>query len=141
LENAAPHLAALLGGSIMVGHNVGVDYRLLHRCLPDLRPAALIDTLALARHLHPGRRSGNSLTSLLDRYELTGTVTDLAPASRPHRAIWDTLGAAVLLTTLIHQLADDGSLTLGALHAIAGRPLHDEPARAAPTTGLDATLF
>lgn len=63
-------------------------------------PAALIDTLRLARHAHPGE-GGNNLATLLDRHQLTATVTELARDSQPHRALWDTTGTALLLGALI----------------------------------------
>ena len=93
---------------------------------------ALIDTLRLARHLHPGQKR-NSLTALLDRYNLTSQITTLTPGSQPHRALWDTTGTALLLTTLISELHPAGTLTYSKLHDIAGLPLssrkpgHDAP--------------
>jgi hypothetical protein len=47
-----------------------------------IRPGALIDTLRLARHLRPGAK-GNGLTALLERYQLTETVTAWHLAASP----------------------------------------------------------
>jgi DNA polymerase III subunit epsilon len=121
LATVAPELTARLEGKIIVGHNVGVDWRLLHRRCPSVHPGALIDTLRLARHVHAGSK-GNGLTALLDRHHLAGTVTALAPGSQPHRALWDTLGAALLLAALIDALPDGGTLTFTELNRIAGYP-------------------
>lgn len=121
LADVAPELAARLEGKIIVGHNVGVDWRLLHRRCPDAGPGDLIDTLRLARHVHPGSK-GNGLAALLDRHHLTETVTALAPGSQPHRALWDTIGAALLLTALIDALPDGDKLTFAELNRIAGHP-------------------
>jgi DNA polymerase-3 subunit epsilon/exodeoxyribonuclease X len=121
LAAVAPELTARLEGKIIVGHNVGVDWRLLHRRCPAIHPSALIDTLRLARHVHAGTK-GNGLTTLLDRHHLTGTVTALAPGSQPHRALWDTLGTALLLAALIDALPGDGTLTTTELNRIAGYP-------------------
>ncbi len=93
LDRVEPELAARLHGRILVGHNVGVDWRLLYRRCPTVTPTALIDTLRLARHL--GQRTSNSLTALLDRHNLTRQVTDLAVGSQPHRALWDAIGAGL----------------------------------------------
>ncbi len=57
LSKVEPELATRLNGQIIVGHNIGVDWRLLHRRCPSIRPAGIIDTLRLARHLHPGRKT------------------------------------------------------------------------------------
>lgn len=45
-------LAARVNGRYLVGHNIGVDWRLLHRHRPTVNPAGLIDTLRPA-HAHP----------------------------------------------------------------------------------------
>lgn len=125
LDQVAPELAARLDGRVIVGHNVNVDWRLLHRRCPDIRPAGLIDTLRLARLVHPADKH-NSLTTLLDRHQLTGQVNTLAPAGQPHRALWDTLGAALLLHALIDSAPGHGALTLGQLQRFAGVPLQPE---------------
>jgi DNA polymerase-3 subunit epsilon/exodeoxyribonuclease X len=121
LNAVAPELTARLTGKVIVGHNVGVDWHLLHRRCPAIRPCALIDTLRLARHVHAGAK-GNALTALLDRHQLTQAVTSLAPGSQPHRALWDTIGTALLLTALIGALPETGDITLAGLCYIAGYP-------------------
>jgi DNA polymerase-3 subunit epsilon len=99
IANIEPELARRLDGACIVGHNIGVDWRLLHRRCPSIRPAGLIDTLRLARLTHPGEK-GNNLAKLLDRHQLTARVTELANDSQPHRALWDATGAALLLGIL-----------------------------------------
>src|SRR5258708_39957558 len=54
--------ARRINGHILVGQNIGVDWRLLHRRHPTIAPSALIDTLRLARHLKLGAK--NSLSAL-----------------------------------------------------------------------------
>lgn len=54
-------LAARVNGRYLVGHNIGVDWWLLHRHCPTVNRAGLIDTLRLARWL--SLNTGNSLTS------------------------------------------------------------------------------
>jgi DNA polymerase-3 subunit epsilon len=94
-------LAARINGRYIVGHNVGVDWRLLHRRCPALAPAGLLDTLRLARKLKLG--TANSLTALLDHLNLTAAVNAVAPQAQPHRALWDTAAAAILLPVLVDR--------------------------------------
>jgi DNA polymerase-3 subunit epsilon/exodeoxyribonuclease X len=94
-------LAEHLNGYLVVGHNIGVDWRLLHRLCPSIQPAGLIDTLGIARRLWPGRRSGSSLTALLGHFSLTGQVDSLVPGGQPHRALWDATATAILLGSLV----------------------------------------
>ncbi len=101
LGEVEPELAARINGRYLVGHNIGVDWRLLHRRCPSIQPAGLIDTLRLARPLKLGAR--NSLTTLLDHFGLTEQVAAAALHSQPHRALWDTTAAAMLLPILIRR--------------------------------------
>lgn len=119
LPEVTPELVARINGKILVGHNVRVDYRLLRRRCPEVRPQSLIDTLRLARHVSPSA-TGNGLGALLDRHELTAEVTSLVPDSQPHRALWDTVGTALLLPALIKGLPGDPAIT--ELLRIAGLP-------------------
>ena len=107
-----PELQRRVTGHVVVGHNVGVDWRLLHRRYPDIEPVALVDTLRLARTLSLGGK--NSLTALADRLDLTAQVEQLAAGSQPHRALWDTIATALLLPALIAMRWPSGT-TLAAL--------------------------
>jgi DNA polymerase III subunit epsilon len=112
-----PELTRRLNGRIIVGHNIGVDWRLLHRRHPAITPAALIDTLKLARHLKLGAK--NSLAALTSQLGLTPQIEHLAAGSQPHRALWDTTAAALLLPALITRAWQQGA-TLSDLLATAG---------------------
>lgn len=111
-----PELARRINGHILVGHNIGVDWRLLHRRHPAITPAALIDTLRLARHLKLGAK--NSLSALTAQFGLTADIERLAHGSQPHRALWDTIAAALLLPALIAKAWPAGA-TLTDLLAVA----------------------
>ena len=141
LSEVAPELAERVNSKIVVGHNVGVDYRLLRRYCPAIKPHALIDTLRLARHVKPGMK-GNSLGALLDRHNLTAEVISLVPDSQPHRALWDTVGTALLVPALISDSGTGSGLTLTELLGIAGLPA-DAPdgASAGPAAAEQASLF
>lgn len=98
LAAVEPEIAHRINGKYLVGHNIWVDWRLLHRRCPSISPAGVIDTLRLARRVRPG--VSNSLGALVKAYDLTSTVDQLAPGSVPHRALWDTIAAALLLPIL-----------------------------------------
>ncbi|MEV6370155.1 3'-5' exonuclease [Micromonospora musae] len=99
LNDIEQALADQVDGHYLVGHNVTVDWRLLHRRLPALRPAGLIDTMRLSRAVAHGHPHG--LGALVDGLHLTDAVNAAAPGSQPHRALWDTVAAALLLRALI----------------------------------------
>jgi DNA polymerase-3 subunit epsilon len=122
LSQVAPELLSRLSGKVLVGHNVAVDWRLLHRRCPSIQPAGLIDTLRLSRRVQPDLRQKN-LTALIERYALEDQVTRLAPSSQPHRALWDTTGAALLLVALINDLPQDKTLSFAELQHLSGLEL------------------
>ncbi|MEU7871264.1 3'-5' exonuclease [Dactylosporangium sp. NPDC049140] len=124
LATVEPELAARLNDRILVGHNIGVDWRLLHRRCPTIAPAALLDTHKLARTLiSTGSRN---LSSLIDTLGLTAAADIAAPGSRPHRALWDTTATALLLTALVSR-GWPTEPALSTLLAAAGQPLHPRP--------------
>mgnify|MGYP001324428547 CR=1 FL=1 len=92
-EQVGRELAPRVVGVCLVGHNVRVDWKLVHRHYPELRPTGLVDTLKLARNT--GVAAPRGLGALLDRFDLRGLVEELVPDGRSHRALWDTVGAAV----------------------------------------------
>jgi DNA polymerase III subunit epsilon len=134
--DVGPELARRINGRIIVGHNVGVDWRLLHRRYPAITPTALIDTLRLARHLKLGTK--NSLTALTAQLDLTPEIERLAAGSQPHRALWDTIAAALLLPTLITRQWPHGATLADLLDiaAIDTAPL--SPARTGKPAGQDS---
>lgn len=132
LGEIARELSRRMSGAFVVGHNIGVDWRLLTRRCPGITAGGLLDTLRLARHTRPDLKS-RSLTALLDHYQLTNTVTELAPETRPHRALWDATGAALLLAALINELpAPSAGLPLQHLLQIAGSPTTSDPPSVVP---------
>lgn len=131
-----PELARRINGHILVGHNIGVDWRLLHRRHPAITPAALIDTLRLARHLKLGTK--NSLSALTTQFGLTAEIERLADSSQPHRALWDTIAAALLLPALIAKAWPVGA-TLTDLLGIAAIDLETpSPAKTSEAVTQDA---
>jgi DNA polymerase-3 subunit epsilon len=130
IEAIEPELARRINGKYLVGHNVSVDWRLLHRRCPTIKPVGLIDTLRLARRKEPAGPHG--LAALIARHGLTRDVHRLASSSIPHRALWDTVACAMLLTTLtVGSLGDRASadvlLDIGGISADC--PTASEPAQ------------
>lgn len=123
LSAVEPELTGHLDGATLIGHNVNVDWRLLSLRCPGVRPASLIDTLKLARLVH-GNTQRRSLAALLAHYELDDEVTKLT-GGQPHRALWDAVGAGLLLGMLIRELPHGDTLTVAGLHNVAGVPLGD----------------
>lgn len=119
-----PRLAALIKDRWVVGHNVSVDWRLLRRHLPGLRPAGLLDTLALARALGQPNRA---LSALIEHMRLAELIEASAPGSQPHRALWDTVAVAHLLARLVARLWPDKPPTFATLRLTAGVALDARP--------------
>jgi DNA polymerase III epsilon subunit-like protein len=133
-----PELARRIDGRYIVGHNVGVDWRLLHRRYPAITPAGLIDTLRLARHLKLGTK--NSLTALTAQLDLTAQIQHLAVGSQPHRALWDTTATALLLAALVAK-GWPAAPTIHDLLAIAALDLSPHSAAGAEQTPAQGSLF
>lgn len=102
IARAELDLASRINGRYLVGHNIGVDWRLLHRHCRAIEPAGLIDTLRLARALRFG--TSNSLTALVNDLDLAAQVNAAAPNTQPHRALWDTVAAAHVLVALVGRI-------------------------------------
>jgi len=121
LGDVEAQLAGLLNGAVVVGHNISVDWRLLHRRCPTIAPAGLLDTLRLAKHHRPHDTS-RTLTALVEQLDLTAKTNRLAAASQPHRALWDATATGLLLHAIVTASYDDEP-TLRHLLDIASRPL------------------
>jgi len=100
LADVATEITSRINGRYLVGHNINVDWRLLHRHLPEAVPPGFVDTLRLARHLRPDDKN-RGLSIVLERLDLTEAVTRQVPGGCPHRALWDTVAAATLLSSLL----------------------------------------
>jgi len=114
IDAVAADIRAYLDGAVVVAHNAHVDLDVLTRELPGWQPAAVVDTLKLARVRLPGRPSYR-LGALADAFDL---ARDLPDGLRPHRAAYDALVTARLFVHLATD-ADGAPLLLGEL---AGTP-------------------
>jgi DNA polymerase III subunit epsilon len=122
----AEELLTFIGGAELVIHNAAFDVAFLDAELARLpgeprQVAALcqvLDTLALARELHPGQR--NSLDALCKRYDVDNSAREL------HGALLD---ARILADVYLAMTGGQGALALSE----ADEPTHTHSARAART--------
>ncbi len=120
IDAVAADIRAHLDGAVVVAHNAHIDLDVLTRELPGWQPAAVIDTLKLARVRLSGQPSYR-LGALVDAFDL---ARDLPIGLRPHRAAYDALVTARLFVHLAAD-AESGPLLLGDLTgtpAAAPRP-------------------
>jgi len=97
-----PRLAPLLGGgTVLAAHNAATEKKFLRAAFPLQAFGPWLDTLKLARIAWPGLPS-YTLEALLDRLGLTARTAALAPGRGPHDALYDTVGSALLLETILH---------------------------------------
>jgi DNA polymerase-3 subunit epsilon len=109
--DVAAELREFIGGAELIIHNAPFDLAFLDhefgRLAEDLRVrvsdvCGVLDTLALARRMHPGQR--NSLDALCKRYGVDNSHRDL------HGALLD---AELLLDVYLAMTGGQGALTLG----------------------------
>jgi len=110
IDAVTADIRAHLGDAVVVAHNAHVDLDVLTRELPGWQPAAVVDTLKLARARLPGQPSYR-LGALVDALDL---ARNLPTGLRPHRAAYDALVTARLFVHLAID-PDRGSLLLADL--------------------------
>ncbi|SRR6266545_628353 len=110
INAVAADIRAHVDGAVVVAHNAHIDLDVLSRELPGWQPAAVVDTLKLARVQLPERPS-HRLGALVEAFDL---ARDLPTGLRPHRAAYDALVTARLFVHLATD-ADGGPLLLGDL--------------------------
>jgi DNA polymerase-3 subunit epsilon len=125
----AEELLAFVGGAELVIHNAAFDVAFLDAELARLpgepRQVAslcqVLDTLALARELHPGQR--NSLDALCKRYDVDNSAREL------HGALLD---ARILADVYLSMTGGQGALALSE----ADQPIHTHTQVRAPRAPL-----
>ena len=111
-EDVAVELLEFIGGAELIIHNAPFDVAFLDAELKRLPGTArriaelcqVLDTLAMARKLHPGQR--NSLDALCKRYSVDNSQREL------HGALLD---ARILLDVYLAMTGGQATLTLGDL--------------------------
>lgn len=99
-ETVADQVRTTLGSAWIAAHNAHTDHRVLAAHLPGWSPDGVIDTLRLARTVHPGLRS-YTLDHLIQHFQ--PGLAD-APAQR-HRAGYDAYAAGQLLLAMSSGMA------------------------------------
>ncbi|HEM7889317.1 TPA: 3'-5' exonuclease [Burkholderia cepacia] len=112
LSDVAEQVFAALGSKIVIGHNVRVDVELLKKAIPNWHPVLVLDTLKLARAVHPSARS-YALSSLVSERQID------IHSSTFHRASGDARATAYLFLDLIKTLEASRRATLRKLVDIA----------------------
>jgi len=110
-EVAAEFIEFVAGAELVI-HNAAFDVAFLNAELKRLQPSpglitdhcSVLDTLLLARKMHPGQR--NSLDALCKRYSVDNSHREL------HGALLD---AQILLDVYLAMTGGQGALTLGEL--------------------------
>ncbi len=127
LDQVLPRFLDYLGGSLMVGHHVGLDVSFINRACKKILGGRLmtpcVDTLLLARSYQEER-----FRSHYDKFtkRISYTLPDLArtygmPEFTAHDAAFDALQAAYLFLFLVKKLRGGESGTLRDLYRVGRR--------------------
>lgn len=132
VEAVLPSLLEFLGGSVIVGHNVGFDVGFLDAALGhagrEPLPRTIVDTCALARRLVRDEVPNCKLGTLAERLRLDHRPT--------HRALDDALATADLLHLLIERASAYGVTGLDDLLALPKLGSHPQAAKLRHTDEL-----
>lgn len=109
-------LLDFLDGSILIGHNVNVDWRLLKRKFPTYNPI-IIDTLKLSRRLYSNHQS-HKLNDLIDRFKL-GDLVKTTKHMKRHRALYDATVTSYIFIKIIEE-KEIGDISLNDLVRLCG---------------------
>ncbi len=103
LRDMWPELSKHLQGQILVGHNVNYDYSLIYKTFPGFKHGGLVDTLTIYRQLYDRQIQDYSLEYLLIIFDLKEKLDamNLNEHFKPHRALYDAYGSALLLQRLL----------------------------------------
>jgi DNA polymerase III epsilon subunit-like protein len=107
LASMCPRLAGLIDGAVVVAHNARVDWGLMHRDCPELRPVAAVDTLRISRALWPELRQ-HGLDPVIQRL---GAQVDLPAGSGRggrHTALHDATATAQVFVRMVETARERG---------------------------------
>jgi DNA polymerase III epsilon subunit-like protein len=100
LQMLWPQLRPVLEGSLLAAHNAATETRYLSRAFPLHPPGPWIDTLKLIRIACPEMKS-HKLDDVLSQLELTDKLEKIVPGRSAHDALYDAVGCALLLETIL----------------------------------------
>jgi DNA polymerase III epsilon subunit-like protein len=107
LASVCARLAGLIDGAVVVAHNAQVDWGLVHRDCPELRPVAAVDTLRISRALWP-ELSQHGLDPVIERL---GVQVDLPAESicgGRHTALHDATATAQVFVRMVETARERG---------------------------------
>lgn len=111
LKDATPmhghwlELKRLLGGAVIVGHNLGTERKFLN-AFPAHGFGPWLDSLTLARKLIP-EAPDYSLGAICEALELKGEIKQLCPCKNWHDAHFDAVASLCLLRYIVRGLELD----------------------------------
>jgi DNA polymerase III epsilon subunit-like protein len=116
LDTLRPRLAELIDGAVVVAHNARVDWGLLQRDCPGLRPLGALDTLRMSRSLWPGQRQ-HGLDAVLDRLGIRVDLAQGAERSGRHTALHDAMATAQALVRMVEVAREESVDVAGLLRS------------------------
>ncbi len=132
IEAVLPSLLEFLGGTVLVGHNIGFDVAFLRHAFERAGHGPFdpvrVDTVALARRLVRDEVPDCRLGTLATRFRLDHKPT--------HRALDDALATTDLLHLLIERASGLGVLGIDDLTTLASMAGHPQAAKLKLTSNL-----
>ncbi len=113
LQMLWPTLRPMLEGPLLTAHNAATENRYLSRAFPLHPPGPWIDTLKLIRIAYPSMHS-HKLDDVLTQLQLIDRIKTIVPGRAAHDALYDAVGCALLLETIL-ELTGWENATIDAL--------------------------
>jgi DNA polymerase III epsilon subunit-like protein len=107
LASLCPRLSELVDGAVVVAHNARVDWGLLRRDCPELRPAAAVDTLRASRALWPELRQ-HGLDAVIERLDVRFDPPAAGLRGGRHTALHDATATAWVFVRMLDAALERG---------------------------------
>lgn len=95
-------LLQFINNKILVGHNVGVDYRLLKLKMPNYVPTLILDTRKLSKHFFKTEQK-HRLDDLIERFEIRNQLTNLPIKRNRHSAFYDAYATGTIFLQILTE--------------------------------------
>jgi len=135
LASLWPRLSELVDGAVVVAHNARVDWGLLRRDCPELRPTAALDTLRVSRALWPELRQ-HGLDAVIERLDVRFEPPSGAVRGGRHTALHDATATAWVFVRMLDTALERG---VGVTELLDGCVLPGS--RSVPASGSQMDLF